>query len=628
MNQSFKIIIILISSLLITACENSDNESNQKEKYIVVLKKKQVILTVSSTVKLKSFAQVVRSMVSDVSAQHNVVVDKSFVFALQGGVFYLNKEDVEALRNDFRVAYVEKDQPVQLNLSQSDAGWGLDRTDQEDLPLDNLYESPQGGAAVNAYVIDTGVLVSHDDFQGRAQHGFDFVDNDNDATDCNGHGTHVAGTVGGAQYGVAKNVNIIGVRVLDCFGSGSFSDVIAGVEWVTVNHIKPAVVNMSLGGPTSQAVDDAVKASIEAGVSYAVAAGNSSQDACSSSPARVARAITVGSSTNQDQRSSFSNYGSCLNIYAPGSDIKSAWYNSNTASNTISGTSMAAPHVAGVVALYLAQNPQAGPDEVREALVSNAQVNKLSDVRSGSPNLLLNTEFLLISSEPDPPVDPEEPDESEDQLSNGDNILSLSGNRGELKKYQLVVPEGASALSFTLSDGTGDADLYVKFNEEPSQINFDCRPYVNGNNEDCEFKDPNPGIYYVMIRAFSNYTGASLQVNYEEPVEPKLPVDSPCSNCDFYAGSLDKKGHKHYLPEVNGYNSSSGRQQFWLRGPEGSDFDIYLYKKENNKWRVVSQSLSLSSNESIDYHGSDGVYRLEVLSYKGRGVYKLWGKTP
>lgn len=240
---------------------------------------------------------------------------------------------------------------------QGGATWGLDRIDQRDLPLNSNYHYDYDGSGVTAFVIDTGVRNTHNEFGGRASSGYDFIDNDNDSSDCNGHGTHVAGTIGGSTYGVAKNVNIVGVRVLNCSGSGTNSGVISGINWVKNNAQGPSVANMSLGGGASQALDDAVNAAVAAGISFVVAAGNDNSNACNYSPARAANAVTVGSTTSTDSRSSFSNYGTCLDIYAPGSSITSAWYNSNSATNTISGTSMASPHVAGVAALYLAENP-------------------------------------------------------------------------------------------------------------------------------------------------------------------------------------------------------------------------------------------------------------------------------
>ncbi|MGH3951566.1 MAG: S8 family serine peptidase, partial [Pseudonocardiaceae bacterium] len=276
------------------------------------------------------------------------------------------------------------------------------------LPLDSNYSYATTASNVHAYIVDTGINTTHTDFGGRAVHGTDTVDGDSDATDCQGHGTHVAGTVGGSSYGVAKGVTLHAVRVLDCQGSGSTAGVIEGIDWVTANAQQPAVANMSLGGGASSSLDDAVGRSISSGVTYAVASGNGNflgfpANACNYSPARVTEALTVNSSTKADAPSSFSNYGTCTDLYAPGSDITSAWIGSNTATNTISGTSMATPHVTGAAALYLAEHTSATPSQVHAAVVDNASAGKLSGVRSDTPNKLLYTG----SGDSTPPPDPE-----------------------------------------------------------------------------------------------------------------------------------------------------------------------------------------------------------------------------
>jgi hypothetical protein len=319
----------------------------------------------------------------------------SFVYqhALEGFAVELPAGRARALEHDPRVAYVEADQPVQAFATQSPATWGLDRVDQRNLPLNNTYNYNQTGSGVHAYIIDTGVRGTHQEFSGRMGNGFTAINDGGGTTDCNGHGTHVAGTTGGTTYGVAKQVRIHPVRVLNCQGSGTNSGVIAGVDWVTSNHVKPAVANMSLGGGASSALDTAVNNSINAGVSYAIAAGNDNANACNYSPARVANAVTVGSTTSSDARSSFSNFGSCLDIFAPGSSITSAWSTSDTATNTISGTSMATPHTAGGIALYLQTNPGASPATVTQALINNATTGVVTSPGSGSPNRLLYTLF-------------------------------------------------------------------------------------------------------------------------------------------------------------------------------------------------------------------------------------------
>jgi subtilisin family serine protease len=305
----------------------------------------------------------------------------------------LNARALDALRRDSRVAYIEQDIVMHANTVHSTNADGIDRVDQRTLPRDGQFDDyGNSGAGVHAYVIDTGIRTTHSEFTGRVGAGRDLVDNDADPSDCHGHGTHVASTVAGTQYGLAKGATVHGVRVLNCQGSGSNSGVIAGVDWVTSNHIKPAVANMSLGGSATSTLDQAVANSVAAGVTFAVAAGNDNANACNYSPAREASAITVAAADDSDGRASFSNFGTCVDIFAPGVSILGAWYNSDTATNTISGTSMASPHVAGAAALYLQSNPGATPAQVAAALNDNGSINCISSV-SGTPNVLLHNNY-------------------------------------------------------------------------------------------------------------------------------------------------------------------------------------------------------------------------------------------
>jgi hypothetical protein len=345
----------------------------------------------------------VNALAVKMSSRVNGKILRQYSNAVPGFVLKMNAAELHTLRQDPRILMIEQDQIMQATATQNGATWGLDRIDQADLPLSNNFNYELDGSGVNAYIIDTGILTSHSDFGGRAFSGWDYIDNDADASDCNGHGTHVAGTVGGTNWGVAKNVTLTAIRVLDCNGSGTSSGVIAGIDWVTANATFPAVANMSLGGGNSAALDAAVNRAIDAGITFAVAAGNSNINACSGSPNKVPAAITVASSTSADSRSSFSNWGSCIDLFAPGSGITSTWSNGGT--NTISGTSMASPHVAGAIALYLQAYPDSSPSEVTASLKGYATANKVSRL-NGSPNLLLNIEFDRESQLPTPPPPP------------------------------------------------------------------------------------------------------------------------------------------------------------------------------------------------------------------------------
>ncbi|HWH28566.1 MAG TPA: S8 family serine peptidase [Mycobacteriales bacterium] len=323
--------------------------------------------------------------------------------ALRGFSVELPTTALPALRALPGVVAVEADGVVRAVATQSPVpSYGLDRVDQRALPLSGGFTYADTGAGVTAYIIDTGIRRDHVDFSGRAVSGYDAVTSGGSANDCNGHGTHAAGTVGGEAHGVAKDVTLVAVRVLDCGGSGSTSGVIAGVDWVARHHAagEPAVANMSLGGGASSALDSAVRGAIADGVTFAVAAGNDggllgeltgAADACNGSPSRVAEALTVGASDKSDNKASYSNRGPCLDLFAPGSSIVSAWHTSSTATSSLSGTSMAAPHVAGVAAQYLQGAPSASPATVGQHIVSTATTGAVKNPGSGSPNRLLFT---------------------------------------------------------------------------------------------------------------------------------------------------------------------------------------------------------------------------------------------
>ncbi|EXU68764.1 serine protease [Streptomyces sp. PRh5] len=328
----------------------------------------------------------------DLAEQYGGKLRRSYDSAINGfSASGLSDTEAKRLAADPSVAKVVQNHRYTIKGTQENPpSWGLDRIDQEDTQGDKKYTYPDSaGEGVTAYVIDTGVRTSHKDFEGRATSGFDAVDNDDSADDGNGHGTHVAGTIAGAEHGVAKKAKVVAVRVLDDQGSGTTEQVVAGIDWVTENHEGPSVANMSLGGTPDEALDAAVQKAIDSGVTFGVAAGNESADASQSSPARVKDAITVASSTDKDEQSDFSNYGDVVDIYAPGSDITSDWNTGDDATNTISGTSMATPHVVGAAAVYLSGHQDAKPADVAKGLTDGATADKISNPGEGTPNKLL-----------------------------------------------------------------------------------------------------------------------------------------------------------------------------------------------------------------------------------------------
>lgn len=493
------------------------------------------------------------------------------------------------------VLAIEPDRTVAAIATQNNATWGLDRVDQPLLPLDNRYQYPNsGGQDVTVYVVDTGLRSTHSDFTGRVSPGRNFVSSGGflfgggsvdpaDTEDCNGHGTHVAGTAVGTTWGVAKQANIAPVRVLGCNGSGSNSGVIAGVDWVAGNHRKPAVANMSLGGTNSTALDTAVRNAVNAGVTMVVAAGNDNVNACNGSPNRVAEALTVGATTREDRRSSFSNYGACVDLFAPGSDITSAWYQSDTQTASLNGTSMAAPHAAGAAALYLAANPSASPSAVNLALVNDAVTGVIGNVGSQSPNRLLQ-----ITQQDGSGID---------RLPTAAFSADCQGTVCSLDASGSTDDVAVAAWDWTLGDGN------VASGE---QISHDY-------GADGEF------TITLTVTDTANQTGST-----EQTVTVGSET-SPCPDCTRYEGQLNG-GSSVVLPS-NGFSYAGGPIDGWLQSPAGATFTVTLQSQSCFlffcNWNNVASASPQGGMAEIHTNVGSGVYRWQVSAQSGSGTYTL-----
>jgi len=346
-----------------------------RNSYIVVLRDKAMT------------ADAVDTMAASMTRRVGGKVGQTWSVSLSGFELKGNLKSARAAAGDPRVAYVEQNHILRTTATQDNPpSFGLDRIDQRELPVDDQFSTAATGAGVQAWIVDSGIRVTHQDFGGRATFAFNAIDDID--TDCNGHGTHVAGTVGGKAFGVAKNVKLFAVKVVDCDGAGDAASIITGVNFVTKNARKPAVANISLGGPADPAIDAAIDGSIKAGITYAIAAGNENQNACNDSPARVPGAVTVGAVDQDDQRADFSNFGRCVDIFGPGVDITSDFANANNATQVLSGTSMSTPHVTGAAALVLSQNRNLTPAQVRNQLVGNATNGIIADAQGSSNRML------------------------------------------------------------------------------------------------------------------------------------------------------------------------------------------------------------------------------------------------
>ncbi|WP_341974017.1 S8 family serine peptidase [Microbacterium sp. LWO13-1.2] len=513
----------------------------------------------------------------------------TFNAALTGYSAVLSEAEALTIASDDRVEYVEQAQTFYaLDEQVSPPNWGDDRIDQRDLPLDQSYTYPaSAGAGVNVYIVDTGIRSSHSEFTGRMKPGFDAVTPGGTAQDCNGHGTHVAGTAAGSTYGVAKKATVHPVRVLDCQGSGSSADIIEAIEWLTENAVKPATANYSIGCRTacsSPATDQAVKNLVASGVTWVQAAGNSNDDACRYSPQLVPEGITVGNSTRTDAKAGTSSWGSCLDVWAPGTEILSAWPTGDDATNTISGTSMASPHTTGATALYLGENPGATPAQVQAAIVDNASTGKLSGLTSASPNRLLYTGFLN-SGDPEPVA--------VDLAAIGDQ----TGKVGQAVDLAVSVTGGTAPYAFS---ATGlPAGLAI----DASTGTISGTPTAAGTS--------NVTVTVTDASAPVSTDSAAFAFTVTA-VDPGV-----CSGATVSSGSLSN-GQQVTSPT---FSRTSGALEVCLDGPTGADFDVYLQKRYSFGWYTVAQGTSADADEKFTYNASSGTYRLVVKSYAGSGAY-------
>lgn len=395
--------------------------------------------------------------------EHGAVVLHRYETALNGFAAEMSEQDARAMAADPRVRYIEEDAVVMLNDTQLNATWGLDRVDQVALPLDTTYTYNNNGTGVNVYVIDTGIRATHTQFGGRVTHAFSAINDGNGGNDCQGHGTHVAGTIGGSVYGMAKNVRLHGVRVYGCDAGTGWSAIIAGIDWVAANRVLPAVVNMSVGGFPFQAADDAVNAAINTGVTFVVAAGNGGRSACTESPARVPAAITVAAVDNTDTLAFISNFGPCVDIFAPGVDISSAYHFSDWTIVALTGTSMAAPHVTGAAAMYLAAHPSATPAEVTAALLDGASVDRVISPGVGSPNRMLYSRCIGSPDAVDPTVTLTAPADGA-ILAGNVSVAASAADETQLGRVDFFVDQ-----TFISSDGSA-----------PYTATFNSRDFANG----------------------------------------------------------------------------------------------------------------------------------------------------
>ncbi len=454
----FWIIAVVVTAAFTSVSVGPQKTSGQKlmvTRSLEPVSNRYIVVLDESTVSKNAVEPEVEAQAQYLSAVYGGRVQQIYSSALKGFVTEMTPDQAEVMNLDTSVRSIEEDGIISVSSSQPNAPWHLDRVDQRAMPIDTIYNYSFIGTAVNVYILDTGIRYTHVEFGGRADVVYDNINDGQNGNDCNGHGTHVAGIVGSATYGVAKNALLHSVRVLPCSGSGQISNLLAGVDWVTANHVSPAVANISITAPgSSPALEIGITNSIASGVTYAIAAGNNAADSCGFTPARTPNALTIGATANTDDRAGYSNYGTCNDLFAPGDQVTSLSNANDTATRVLSGTSMAAPMVAGAAALYLNGNPTASPAAVGNAIRNAATIGVVTNIDATSPNLLL---FTLLTGSPTPTPTPTPTPGATVRVRK--HLLNPTGTSSTLGfPYSAT---NLAASSFSLTDNTIYSDANV-----------------------------------------------------------------------------------------------------------------------------------------------------------------------